>query len=664
MAIFSLKHEATTIKQLKKVVKYNSNNKAGLNNSNNPRLISVSSNCGYCSNINDENDYSQLVDNFILSVDANSQLSKNSRQKYLYEHSVISFSNEDDEKLGMTNALKLAIKTAKKYDPNFEKTPYMIWPQVDSGKLHFHIVRGYHDELGNYHRQSNSGLKRQSAVQKIEKENKLTLTGKNNLDNYIWKIDVNKKKKKIYVPNLSDDHKKISKNKAIDYNCKIDELGNIKYSLKTKENKLISDISRNKDIHTKNKKIVNNKINVIYGKITELEKPIKYSIFQNFKNWFTDQVKIDKEYNENLIKNNENKVSKLEGIIKDDWRIKNNTHRKILGKKIINEKEINVVNNKEKIILDKKYDLLNDGDIFSNLKNTVNNAYRSSKTTQEFIEILNDNKIEIFLNMRENGTGGITYTSLNDDISLAGGKINSYLTYGKIKKNDADLFEYLTNRSFKNDSKLSIDNDFDVKNINYNYKQVKNNDGSLSIFYNKKDEEKRPNNFNLKISEDKKTISLSPNSNPYDLELTYKIAKENGWKGASSQNKELTLKSMKVAYKSNKDDLFFFQLENSLISLDDVKSVILNEKMSNSNLINLYDNKLTNNSIDEQRKFVLSKLNNKYDTDYVLNELNKDRSLKSILDDKDGLFRLKIDHNNDLNNNVKNENSNKRRYKF
>tara|TARA_R110001606_G_scaffold177880_1_gene324485 strand:- start:808 stop:2787 length:1980 start_codon:yes stop_codon:yes gene_type:complete len=659
MAIFSLKHEATTINQLKKVVKYNSNNKAGLNNSNNPRLISVSSNCGYCSNINDQNDYNQLVDNFILSVDANSQLSKNSRQKYLYEHSVISFSNDDDEKLGMANALKLAIKTAKKYDPNFEKTPYMIWPQVDSGKLHFHIVRGYHDEVGNYHRQSNSGLKRQAAVQKIEKEHKLTLTGKNNPKNYIWKVDVNNKKKKIYVPNLSDDNKKIVKNKSMEYDFKIDELGNIKYPLKVKENKIISDINKNKDIHVNNRKIVNNKINVIYGKITELEKPIKYSIFQNFKNWFTDQVKIDNEYKEDLINENKNKITKLQDIKTKDWNKKNNYHRKLNGKKIINEKEINIVNNKEKIISDKKDDLLNDDDVFSKLKNTVNNAYRKSKTTQEFIDILNDNKIEIFLNMRENGTGGITFTSLQDDISLAGGKINSYLTYGKIKKNDADLFEYLTNRSFKNDEKLSIDNDFDVKNLNYNYKQVKNNDGSLSIFYNKKDEGKRPNNYNLKISEDKKTISLSPNSNPFDLELTYKIAKENGWKGANSSNKELTLNSMRIAFKNNKDDLFFFKLENSLISIDDVKSVVLSEKMSNSNLINLYDNKLTNNSIDEQRDFILSKLDKKYDTDYVKQELNKDRSLKSILNDKDDLYILKIDHNN-----VKNENTNKRRYKF
>jgi hypothetical protein len=664
MAIFSLKHEATTIKQLKKVIKYNSNDKAGLNNTNNPRLISVSSNCGYCSNVNDENEYNQLVDNFILSVDANSQLSKNSRQKYLYEHSVISFSNDDDERLSMANALKLAIKTAKKYDPNFEKTPYMIWPQIDSGKLHFHIVRGYHDETGNYHRQSNSGLKRQSAVQKIEKDYKLTLTGKNNPDNYIWKIDVNNKKKKIYVPNLSNDNKKIVKNKSIDYDCKIDELGNIKYSLKTKGNQLTSSISKNKDIHLNNRKIVNDKINTIYGEITELEKPIKYGFLKIAINWFTDQVQIDNEYKTTLISENKNKITKLQAIIKNDWNKKNNSHRKLNGKKIINEKEINVVNNNEKIILDKKYDLLNDNDVFSNLKNTVNNAYRNSKTTQEFIEILNNNKIEIFVNNRENGTGGITFTSLNNDISLAGGKINSYLTYGKIKKNDADLFEFLTNRSFKNDEKLSISNDFDVKDLNYNYKQIKNKDGSLSIFYNKKDEEKRPNNYNLKISEDKKTISLSQNSNPFDLELTYKIAKENGWKGASSQNKELTLKSMKVTYKSNKDDLFFFQLENSLISLDDVKSVVLSEKMSNSNLINLYDNKLTNNSIDEQRKFVLSKLNHKYDTDYVLNELNKDRSLKSILDDKDGLFKLKIDHNNDLNNNVKNGNSNKRHYKF
>lgn len=664
MAIFSLKHEATTIKQLKKVVKYNSNNKAGLNNSNNPRLISVSSNCGYCSNINDQNDYDQLVNNFILSVDANSQLSKNSRQKYLYEHSVISFSNDDDERLGMANALKLAIKTAKKYDPNFEKTPYMIWPQVDSGKLHFHLVRGYHDDEGNYHRQSNSGLKRQSAVQKIEKEHKLTLTGKNNPDNYIWKIDSNNKKKKIYVPNLSDDHKKISKNKAIDYNCKIDELGNIKYSLKTKENQLTSSINKNKDIHRSNKKKVNDKINFIYGKITELEKPIKYSVFKKVKNWFTDQVKVDNEYKESLINENKNEVSKLQVKIKNDWKKRNNIHHKIVDKKLIIEKEINVVNNEKKHISDKKDDLLNDDDIFSNLKNTVNNAYRNSKSTKEFIDILNDNKIEIYVNKRDNGTGGITFTSLDYDISLAGGKINSYLTYGKIKKNDADLFEYLNNRSFKNDEKLSVDNDFDVKNLNYNYKQIKNKDGSLSIFYNKKDEEKRPNNFNLKISEDKKTISLSPNSNPYDLELTYKIAKESGWKAAISSNKELTLNSMKVAYKNNKDDLFFFQLENSSISLDDIKSIVSNEKMSNSNLINLYDNKLTDSNIKDQRDFIISKLDKRYDTDYVKQELNKDRSLKSILNDKDDLYILKVDHKNDLNNNVRIEKTNKRRYKF
>lgn len=664
MAIFSLKHEAVTIKQLKKVVKYNSNNKAGLNNSNNPRLISVSSNCGYCSNINDENDYNQLVDNFILSVDANSQLSKNSRQKYLYEHSVISFSNDDDERLGMANALKLAIKTAKKYDPNFEKTPYMIWPQIDSGKLHFHLVRGYHDDEGNYHRQSNSGLKRQVAVQKIEKEHKLTLTGKNNPKNYIWKVDVNNKKKKIYVPNLSDDNKKIVKNKSMEYDFKIDELGNIKYPLKVKENKIISDINKNKDIHVNNRKIVNNKINVIYGKITELEKPIKYSIFQNFKNWFTDQVKVDNEYKESLINENKNKITKLQDIKTNDWNKKNNHHRKLNGKKIINEKKINIVNNKERHILDKKDDLLNNNDIFSNLKNTVNNAYRNSKNTKEFIDILNDNNIEIFLNMRENGTGGITFTSLNNDISLAGGKINSYLTYGKIKKNDADLFEYLTNRSFKNDEKLSISNDFDIKNINYNYKQIKNIDGSFSIFYNKKDEEKRPNNYNLKISEDKKTISLSPNSNSFDLELTYKIAKESGWKAASSSNKELVLNSMKTAFKNNKDDLFFFQLDNDLISIDDVKNVVLNEKMSNSNLINLYDNKLTDSNIKDQRDFIISKLDKRYDTDYVKQELNKDRSLKSILNDKDDLYILKVDHKNDLNNNVRIEKTNKRRYKF
>ena len=71
MAIFTLAHEGKNLRQLRNIVRYNSKNKKGFNSDINPRLIAVHSNCGYCLNIDDENEYKQLVENFILTADAN-----------------------------------------------------------------------------------------------------------------------------------------------------------------------------------------------------------------------------------------------------------------------------------------------------------------------------------------------------------------------------------------------------------------------------------------------------------------------------------------------------------------------------------------------------------------------------------------------------------------
>jgi hypothetical protein len=46
----------------------------------------------------------------------------------------------------MKKATELALEIAKKANPN--GAPQMLWPQIDTdkNKLHFHLVRGLHDE--------------------------------------------------------------------------------------------------------------------------------------------------------------------------------------------------------------------------------------------------------------------------------------------------------------------------------------------------------------------------------------------------------------------------------------------------------------------------------------------------------------------------------------
>ncbi|WP_274880549.1 hypothetical protein [Vibrio harveyi] len=79
--IFRILHEGGSKSELRSIVRYNSKNKKGLNNENNPRLIGVESNCGFCSDVQDEADYNQLVENFIMTVETNSNLFKEQKSK-------------------------------------------------------------------------------------------------------------------------------------------------------------------------------------------------------------------------------------------------------------------------------------------------------------------------------------------------------------------------------------------------------------------------------------------------------------------------------------------------------------------------------------------------------------------------------------------------------
>jgi hypothetical protein len=100
MAVFISLHNGKTLRNLRNIIRYNTNDKKGLNNKDNPRLIDVHSNIGDCESVLDTVEYQNLMDDFVLSIEANSKLSTNQRQKYIYEHSTISFEMEDDEKLG------------------------------------------------------------------------------------------------------------------------------------------------------------------------------------------------------------------------------------------------------------------------------------------------------------------------------------------------------------------------------------------------------------------------------------------------------------------------------------------------------------------------------------------------------------------------------------
>lgn len=643
MAIFTLAHEGKNLQQLRNIVRYNSKNKKGFNSDINPRLIGVHSNCGYCINIDDENEYKQLVENFILTADANAQLSTNSRQKYLYEHSVISFSIEDDKKLGMKKATELAIETAKQYDPNFEDLPYMLWPQIDSGKLHFHLVKCYFNEQGKYFKQSFPMKKMNSSAQKIEKKHKLTFTGKNDPKNYIWKTQKNGKKKKIYFPQGNKNNNIIAKNRAIDLKIKIDDKGNIEYFNKL-TNEIITDKNKANSLTSKKKTLqsnANKKIKAVNSENKKLAEPVNYPFIQKYiTNHFTNRIKIDQFERSEKIKINKIFKIKLKKAVNSEFSKINTAGKKIENSIKIKNAELDHCKKEMKqdqagLDLQKsKNEQLNE------IKNIINKAYRHSKTPEIFIKKINDNAIEACISFRENGQGGISFNHLNSDISIAGGKVNSYLTFGKIKKNDPELFDLLNGNdpqntiSFQQDRRSDLDQNFDIEKINKNYKQKVNFDGSISIFYHKKDAEKYPYNHNIKVSRDCKTISFGQCRNDHDLKLAYDFVKKSGWKTGISENKDLVKSLMALSYKQNKEDLFFFQTTEKTLKMTDLKSVIGDDRLSKDNLIKLYDNDvIIKNDIRELRSFIINQLKAQNEDLIIINKLlDQKLSLKDCLD--------------------------------
>ncbi len=96
---------------------------------------------------------------------------------------MISFEDEDNKNYTQDELIQIAIETLNNlYD--MDNTPYVLYPQLDSGRLHFHLIRANFNNKGVYQRVKNSKLKMRKSCEKIELKYNLTLTG-NNVSNEI-----------------------------------------------------------------------------------------------------------------------------------------------------------------------------------------------------------------------------------------------------------------------------------------------------------------------------------------------------------------------------------------------------------------------------------------------------------------------------------------------
>ncbi|MGK0446899.1 MAG: hypothetical protein ACJA2M_000669, partial [Polaribacter sp.] len=487
------------------------------------------------------------------------------------------------------------------------------------------VIKTFYDEDGNYNKQSDSKVKMNKAAQKIERKHDLKLTGRNDPKNYIWKTSTNGKKTKKYFPQSNNNDEKIAKNKALDLQIKIDENGNIEYFKKV-----------NKSIENHHAKIkqLNDAKNSIKAKeadeilkrkneISNLKKPIKYGFFQKL---LTNDEDLDKVEISSKIKKNNNEIAQIKENIKPNIL---NINKK---NSLINNSLNNQNKKLEKItkLISVDNDLIEShrskSDKSNTFKDIINNAYRNSETAEIFLKTLNNHNIEACISFRENGQGGVSFNALNSNVSLAGGKVNSYLTFGKIKKNDPDLFNLLSGIDVLNeitfDNKSTVNNILNVNEINKNYNQHTNEDGSTSIFFHKKNSVKYPYNFNLKINPEKNKISFGQNTNEHDLKLAYGLAKQSGWEGAKSDNKELVERSMDIAYSKDKGDLFFFTTNESTLELSKLKKIIGDDLLSKDNLIKLYDNDIIcKKDKKETLVFIKNQLSNHGEDLTVINSL-------------------------------------------
>ncbi|EPR6688636.1 relaxase/mobilization nuclease domain-containing protein [Vibrio cholerae] len=467
--IISIKHSGADVRALKKIIRYNTNDKKPLNSSKNPRLLGIRSSMGFCDHTN-KPEYDRFMQQFVDEVKETQRLHqknhKRRKTKHLYDHVVVSFSEDDDKKLDRFKQMDIIIK-ALKTDKNFkdiEITPYVIWPQEDSGKRHFHMVVSRFNYAGEFRNNAFSKLELRKTAMQAESKYKLTKTQQFS----------NKIKKNLH-PNT------LNKKKA-DYQHKKEQIAH--------------------------------------------DRPIAKKAILAIRNQFYD------------------------------YPYQNEEQKKLSVKSVLVDKE-----------------LAKNADI-DKIKTMLHNTYKQSNTGRQFLQKLIDTDIEYeLLTFKDGRHKGIIFKYGN--FSVSGSKVHSSMALGKMKRRFRDLDKVLTNglpatTLTNSDQKLNLDFSFTSKN----YKQSVDLNGDILLYYHKKNINKNPNNFNLRINKDRTTITFSSKSaNTYDLRLALELAKESGWTKAvlTSEDKDYFKRLLAESVKMDKEQgLFFVRAKTLKLSYEDL----------------------------------------------------------------------------------------------
>lgn len=467
--IISIKHSGADVRALKKIIRYNTNDKKPLNSSKNPRLLGIRSSMGVCDHT-DKTEYNRFMLQFVDEVKETQRLHqknhKRRKTKHLYDHVVVSFSEDDDKKLDRFKQMDIIIK-ALKTDKNFkdiEITPYVIWSQEDSGKRHFHMVVSRFNYAGEFRNNSYSKLELRKTAMQAESKYKLTKTQQFS----------NKIKKNLHPNTLNT--------KKADYQHKKEQIAH--------------------------------------------DRPIAKKAILAIRNQFYD------------------------------YPYQNEEQKKLSVKSVLVDKE-----------------LAKNADI-DKIKTMLHNTYKQSNTGRQFLQKLIDTDIEYeLLTFKDGRHKGIIFKYGN--FSVSGSKVHSSMALGKMKRRFRDLDKVLTNglpatTLTNSDQKLNLDFSFTSKN----YKQSVDLNGDILLYYHKKNINKNPNNFNLRINKDRTTITFSSKSaNTYDLRLALELAKESGWTKAvlTSEDKDYFKRLLAESVKMDKEQgLFFVRAKTLKLSYEDL----------------------------------------------------------------------------------------------
>ncbi|MGY5673807.1 relaxase/mobilization nuclease domain-containing protein [Vibrio cincinnatiensis] len=467
--IISIKHSGADVRALKKIIRYNTNDKKPLNSSENPRLLGIRSSMGVCDHT-DKTEYDRFMQQFVDEVKETQRLHqknhKRRKTKHLYDHVVVSFSEDDDKKLDRFKQMDIIIK-ALKTDKNFkdiEITPYVIWPQEDSGKRHFHMVISRFNYAGEFRNNAFSKLELRKTAMQAESKYKLTKTQQFS----------NKIKKNLHSNTLNT--------KKADYQHKKEQIAH--------------------------------------------DRPIAKKAILAIRNQFYD------------------------------YPYQNEEQKKLSVKSVLVDKE-----------------LAKNADI-DKIKTMLHNTYKQSNTGRQFLQKLIDTDIEYeLLTFKDGRHKGIIFKYGN--FSVSGSKVHSSMALGKMKRRFRDLDKVLTNglpatTLTNSDQKLNLDFSFTSKN----YKQSVDLNGDILLYYHKKNINKNPNNFNLRINKDRTTITFSSKSaNTYDLRLALELAKESGWTKAvlTSEDKDYFKRLLAESVKMDKEQgLFFVRAKTLKLSYEDL----------------------------------------------------------------------------------------------